>query len=245
VRPCSKVPDNLLHFLDSGRNPVEGPVRRLLARWPGLSEEQHDGPARWAVLVAAIAATSALTAALGVHKLIGALLVGLAWPVRDRGARDVATRLAEWAKSVLLPFFFEFGLHTDLTALHWGRSTVLTLVGLFLLVTVTKTVGSALCARLTGMPPRSACTVGVLLNTRGLTELVVIQTGYQAGIIGARMLGVLTLIALGTTATTSVLLRLLRRGPLMRQADAARGTGDAGSDPVRSLASHGVSHAER
>ncbi|MEU6970775.1 cation:proton antiporter [Kitasatospora aureofaciens] len=223
-----------------------GPVRRLLARRPGLGGEEQDGPARWAVLVAAIAATSTLTAALGVHQLIGALLVGLAWPVRDRGAREVATRLTEWAKSVLLPFFFfEFGLHTDLTALDWGGSTVMALLGLFLLATVSKTVGSALCAWLTGMSPRAACTVGVLLNTRGLTELVVIQTGYQAGIIGARMLGVLTLVALGTTATTSLLLRLLDRGPLARQEDAARGAEDAGSDPVRALAGHGASLAER
>ncbi|MEU7581657.1 cation:proton antiporter [Streptomyces sp. NPDC041068] len=185
-----------------------GPIRRLLACLPALNDGRSADIGTTTGLVAGIAATSALTAALGVHQLIGAMLVGLAWPVRGRPAGPVARRLGRSATSTLLPFFFfEFGLHTDLSTLRWDRRTVLVLLGLTCLATVTKVVGPAVAARLTGMSWRSACTLGVLLNARGLTELVVLQAGYQAGIIDERLLGILTLVALVTTAMTSVLLR--------------------------------------
>ncbi|ATL26067.1 cation:proton antiporter [Streptomyces formicae] len=185
-----------------------GPVRRLLRRLPALNDGRTADIGTTTGLVAGIAATSALTAALGVHQLIGAMLAGLVWPVRRRPADQVARRLARSAASTLLPFFFffEFGLHTDLSTLRWDGRTVLTLLGLTCLATVTKVVGPAVTARLTGMSWRSAYTLGVLLNARGLTELVVLQVGYQAGIIDERLLGILTLVALITTAMTSVLL---------------------------------------
>ncbi|MEV4441893.1 cation:proton antiporter [Streptomyces sp. NPDC049577] len=195
------------------------PVRRGLARRLADTANPADGmstPAVTALLVIAVTATSALTAAVGVHQLIGALLVGLAWPAGDgsRRAKAIADRLTGTAKTVLLPFFFfGFGLTTDLGALRWDSSTVLTFAGLLTLATAGKIAGPGLCAWLTGMEKRPALVLGVLLNARGLTELVVVQIGYQAGLIDAGMLGVLTLVALATTVMTGPLLRLLGHRP--------------------------------
>ncbi|KQV19260.1 hypothetical protein ASE03_00450 [Kitasatospora sp. Root187] len=181
-----------------------GPVKRLLARW---AERDHGSAATVAVLVVCVSAAATLTAAIGVHQLIGALLVGLAWPAAPVA---VTERLTGTAKGVLLPFFFfGFGLTVDLSALDWDGGTILVFLGLLTMATFGKIAGPGLCAWLTGMERRPALVVGVLLNARGLTELIVIQIGYGAGIIDARMLAILTLVALGTTVMTSPLLRLL------------------------------------
>ncbi|AYG78747.1 Na(+)/H(+)-K(+) antiporter GerN [Streptomyces hundungensis] len=192
-----------------------GPVKRLLARW---ASRKGGGADSGIVLVVGVASAAALTAVLGVHQLIGALLVGLVWPKNRTG--PVVEGLTGTAKTVLLPFFFfGFGLTADLSALTWDGTTVLVFLGLLALATVGKVAGPGLCAWLTGMPRRPALVLGVLLNARGLTELIVIQIGYDAGIIDARMLAILTLVALGTTIMTSPLLRLLK----------AAGTGERGA----------------
>lgn len=209
-----------------------GPVRGALRRWAAGSAREHSAAALTVLLVVAVTGASALTAALGIHQLIGALLVGLVWPGeltgrdgtegkdrnkdrnrdRDRAlsrGKDV-THLTATARSVLLPFFFfGFGLTVDLTGLRWDARTALALAGLLSLAVLGKLLGPGLVARLTGMAWKPAVTLGVLLNARGLTELVVVQIGYQAGIIDRRMLGILTLVALITTAMTTPLLRLL------------------------------------
>jgi Kef-type K+ transport system membrane component KefB len=195
---------------------ILGPLRMLLA---GLSaraaERGRTDPGRGTapsmlLLAAGIAAAATLTEAVGVDQIIGALLVGLAWPQDEARARDVADRLSGTAKAVLLPFFFfSLGLTVDLWSLRADLTDVTALVALLVLAVGSKIAGPALAARLTGMGRRPALAVGVLVNTRGLTELVIIEIGYQAGIIGQRMLTILTLVALAATMMTRPLLRLL------------------------------------
>ncbi|MCC2274646.1 cation:proton antiporter [Streptomyces sp. ET3-23] len=191
-----------------------GPLRKALARWAG-SQAEAEGRAPgdatiMLLLTVGIAATATLTVAVGVHQLIGALLVGLAWPAGNARAARVADRLSGTAQTVLLPFFFfGFGLTSDLSTLHFDRPAMLALGTLLALAVVTKVAGPALSARLTGMAWRPALALGALLNARGLTELVIIQIGYQAGIIDQRLLGILTIVALVTTMMTRPLLRLL------------------------------------
>ncbi|MFZ3475572.1 cation:proton antiporter [Streptomyces sp. 4.24] len=236
-----------------------GPVRGGLRRWARAGRDrEHPVAVLTVLLVVAVTAAAATTAALGVHQLIGALLVGLAWPVGaaaaacggggtsgrtdDTGgghADRAAERLASTARSVLLPFFFfGFGLSTDLTGLRWDARTASVLAVLLALAVLGKIAGPALCARLTGMAWRPALTVGVLLNARGLTELVVIQIGYQAGVIDRRLLGILTLVALATTAMTSPLLRLLDRPRLTKRARSGARSGGPPSPGSRSPCSN-------
>jgi Kef-type K+ transport system membrane component KefB len=184
-----------------------GPVRWLLTR---LAERSSEGsePVAVVLLVVAIVATSAVTAAVGLHHLIGALLVGLAWPTRGAPAA-LAAPLVCTATRVLLPFFFlGFGLTLDLGALALDASA-LAAGGILLAVAVgSKVVGPGIVARLTGMSWRESLALGTLLNTRGLTELVLLRIGFEAGVIDARLLRVLTVVALVTTVITGPLLRL-------------------------------------
>ncbi|MFF8290538.1 cation:proton antiporter [Streptomyces sp. NPDC016309] len=191
-----------------------GPLRRALARWAGSRSASGEGAGGDAVLMvllaAGIAATATLTTVIGIHQLIGALLVGLAWPTGNARAARVADRLSGTSKTVLLPFFFfGFGLNIDLGSLRFDRASVLALATLLFLAVATKVCGPALSAVLTGMRPKPALMLGVLLNARGLTELVILQIGYQAGIIDQRLLSILTIVALVTTIVTRPLLRLL------------------------------------
>ncbi|MCL7491271.1 cation:proton antiporter [Streptomyces sp. MCA2] len=190
-----------------------GPLRRLLVKWPTM-EKDKDGSTTMVLLVVLVTGTAALTASIGLHQLIGALLVGVAWPKGNRTAVVAAERLVSTAASVLLPFFFfGFGLTLDLGALRWGASSLVTLAGLLALAVLGKVLGPALVSRMTGMPWRPAFTLGVLLNARGLTELVVLQIGYQAGIIDRRLLAILTLVALITTAMTTPMLNMFGLKP--------------------------------
>jgi Kef-type K+ transport system membrane component KefB len=145
------------------------PVHLLLARWPGNGARDADSTAVAVLLVAAVTAAAALTAAIGVHQLIGARLVGLAWPRSNGKAAAAAERLTVTAKTVLRPFFFGFGLTIDLGALGWDKSVLVTLLVLLALATVGTIGGPFLCAWLTGMEWRPALALGFPLNARGST----------------------------------------------------------------------------
>ncbi|MGW2398729.1 cation:proton antiporter [Kitasatospora sp. NPDC001664] len=191
-----------------------GPLRRLATKVPDRTDWAKRAPSAAVLLVIAVGAVSTLTAMLGIHQLIGALLVGLVWPQGNRIAVAAAAPLASTAKTVLLPFFFlGFGLNVDLRSLHLDGGAGLVLLALLAVAIVGKLVGPGLCARLTGLPWRDSAVLGVLLNARGLTELVVIQIGYQAHIISQQMLGLLTIVALVTTVMTAPLLRAAGAGP--------------------------------
>lgn len=185
-----------------------GPLRVYGARWAARGVDAGVHAHRvLTVLVVCVAAAAAVTSALGVHQLIGALLVGAAWPANG-GAAGRATELAWTVQSVLMPFFFfGFGLTIDLTMLA-DPAHLPVLCALLLIAVASKVLGPGLCARLTGMGWRESFALGALLNARGLTELVVLQVGYQAGLIGDELFIVLTAVALLTTVMTAPLLRL-------------------------------------
>jgi Kef-type K+ transport system membrane component KefB len=189
-----------------------GPLRRAGAVWASRGAAGHvvhpTATGMLAVLAIAVTALAAVTSALGIHELIGALLVGIAWPAGHRPT-DTAESLATGARSLLLPFFFfTFGLTVDLSTLALDGPALLALSGLFVAAVLSKLTGPVLCARLTGLPWHESWALGVLLNTRGLTELVVLRIGYEAGLIGGDLLAVLTVVALLTTAMTGPLLAL-------------------------------------
>ncbi|MFJ2818329.1 cation:proton antiporter [Streptomyces sp. NPDC087294] len=221
-----------------------GPLRRLVAQWADRVPGVAGAPAITLFLVAAVGASSALTAALGIHQLIGALLVGLIWPREHRVAIAAVAPLASTAKTILLPFFFlGFGLTVDLRSLHLDGRAGIVLLSLLAAATAAKITGPSLAARLTGLPWRESFTVGVLLNARGLTELVVLQIGYEARLINEELLGLLTIVALATTLMTTPLLRLTGglpdrlQDPLPLPHDTTASVAEA---PVDAVAAKGV-----
>ncbi|MEV7505728.1 cation:proton antiporter [Streptomyces sp. NPDC093018] len=183
-------------------------VRPLLSRWldrpRGLFVPQLP--------VAIVLATSCAwaTSELGLHAVFGGFLAGLVMPRRG-GAPDAdVLRAMEGATDLLLPLFFVVtGLSLDIGALDPGS---VPLLGLLLLIAIVgKTVPGYLMSRLNRLGRRESATIAVLLNTRGLTELIALNVGLSAGIIHGRLFTLLVLVALVTTAMTSPLLTLLAR----------------------------------
>lgn len=162
-----------------------------------------------ALAVALIAAWCADRA--GVHVILGAFLAGAVMPRRPGWQREITERLDPVVSHLLLPVFFVItGLATHVEGLRtvavWGVVLLVILVA-----TAGKLGGTTLAARLTGEGWRDALTLGVLMNTRGLTELVVLTVGLELGVIDDTLFTVMVLMALVTTLAAPPGLRLVAR----------------------------------
>ena len=163
------------------------------------------------LLVAVVAACAGVTASLGLHPILGGFLAGLVWPGRHPAASAATARVAALTGPVLLPvYFLNFGIGLDLGVLRMDGRTIGTTVAVLGLAVVTKLAAPFRCRRVTGMPARESLTVGVLLNARGLTELVVLQVGRQQHIIDERLFAMLTVVTLVTTVLPAPVLSRLR-----------------------------------
>ncbi|NDL56869.1 cation:proton antiporter [Phytoactinopolyspora mesophila] len=176
-----------------------------------------DRPAMAGTLSALVASgvflSAYATSWIGVHAIFGAFAVGLAMP-RDggRGLEQAVGVPLEKVAALLLPvFFIVTGLSVDISALGWSGLLALTLV--IGLAIVGKFAGAAVPARLSGMNWRDSAALGTLMNTRGLTEIVVLNIGLQRGIIDSEMFTMMIAMALMTTAMAGPLLRWLRVTP--------------------------------
>ena len=149
-----------------------------------------------------------ITNALGIHPVFGAFLMGLILP---RKAAFVAQiRSVDQVNTILfLPLFFVYsGLRTQVGLIH---SPMLWLLCLFVLLVacIGKLTGGAVAARLMGEPWKEAFTLGVLMNTRGLVELIVLNIGLDLGVLSPTLFAMLVIMALITTMMASPLLPLL------------------------------------
>ncbi len=159
-----------------------------------------------AVVLAGLLTSALVTEAIGVHALFGAFVFGAIIPHDSPLARAILEKLTDFIVVLLLPTFFAFtGLRTKLGLLH-GVDTWLVCGLVTLAATVGKFGGSFIAAKATGLPTREAASLGALMNTRGLVELVVLNVGYDLGIVSETLFAMLVLMAIVTTfATTPVL----------------------------------------
>lgn len=186
---------------------VRPALRRL---WPPSSRPRAS--VATGVLLALVLALA--TERAGVHALFGAFLAGALVPRAGGVAADLAGRIEEVVTAALLPVFFaQAGLRASLALVD--GATLWVTWGLVMLVAVAgKLGGSALAARLGGLPWSEALGLGVLMNTRGLMELVVLGVGLDVGAISPALYSIMVLMALTTTVMTTPLLALLaRRAP--------------------------------
>ncbi len=150
------------------------------------------------------------TEVIGIHALFGAFCAGVVMPQGSRFRAIVSEKIHDVSTSILLPLFFAFsGLRTEVRLIsqpeHWA------LAGVVILAAVVGKVGAgALAARFTGLSWRDAASLGVLVNTRGLVELVVLNIGYDLGILSPTAFTIMVIMALATTLMTGPLLTLLR-----------------------------------
>jgi Kef-type K+ transport system membrane component KefB len=150
--------------------------------------------------------SAGVTEAIGIHALFGAFLFGACLPKQGGFAKALAEKLESVAVLLLMPLFFAYsGIRTQIGLVSGVEEWAITL-GFILVATLGKFGGSTIAARVTGIRWREASAIGVLMNTRGLMELIVLNVGLDLGVISPTIFTMLVIMALVTTiATTPVL----------------------------------------
>jgi Kef-type K+ transport system membrane component KefB len=183
------------------------PVRRLLRRLEGMYERQGGlSQDVLAILLLFVLASSWVTEWLGIHALFGAFLAGAVLPKHPKFVHALTEKLNDTAVVLLLPLFFAFtGLRTSIALVSGAEMWFYTL----LIITVAiagKFGGASLAARASGLPWREAGAIGILMNTRGLMELVLLNIGLDIGVLSPALFTMLVLMALVTTFMTAPVL---------------------------------------
>jgi len=133
---------------------------------------------------------------------------------------DLTGRIEDFTITLLLPLFFAFtGLRTQISLID-GPSAWLVCALVIAVAVVGKVGGSMLAARATAMPWRDATVIGVLLNTRGLMELVILNVGLDIGVISRELFAMMVLMALATTFMTTPLVAWLLPSPAVDRSEA-------------------------
>ena len=187
-------------------------VRPLATRYFGHDAKKHPQP-RMAVWVLVALLMSALTAEwIGIHAIFGAFLLGAIIPHDSDVARDFQHKLEDIVKILLLPAFFAYtGMRTEIGLISGWQAWAICGV-IILVATLGKFGGTLAAARFTGLNWRTSAALGILMNTRGLMELVVLNIGLEMGVISPALFAMMVIMALATTIATTPVLQLLTAG---------------------------------
>jgi Kef-type K+ transport system membrane component KefB len=186
---------------------------RLFAPLGRLAEREHASgqPLSSTVLVAALmlfTLSAWFADFIGLHAVFGGFLIGTAMP-RGVFAERLKALIEPFALVFLLPVFFTYsGLNTQLTMVN-SPSLLTIALGILVASIFAKFVACWAAARLSGQDHRSALGIGALMNARGLTELIILNIGLQAGIIGSALFSMLVLMAIVTTLMASPLFEIV------------------------------------
>ena len=167
-------------------------------------------PEMLAIVLIGILGSAWVTEEIGIHFIFGAFVFGVVMPRKGAAKlnHEVIDRLEQVSVLLLLPVFFVVtGLGVDVGAIDL---TGLGELGLILLVAISgKFVGAFAAARANRVPRRQATALGVLMNTRGLTELVILNLGRENEVLDDQMFTLMVIMAVVTTVMTSPLLHLV------------------------------------
>ena len=155
-----------------------------------------------------IVVSALITELIGIHLIFGAFFLGAIMPKNAGLVKELAEKTEDFVLIFLLPIFFAFsGLRTEIGLLN--RPELWLLCGAILAVAISgKYFGTYVAARVSGINKRDASALGWLMNTRGLTELIVLNIGLSLGVITPLLFTMLVIMALVTTFMTSPLLEL-------------------------------------
>ena len=155
-----------------------------------------------AIFFIILIASAYATEAIGIHALFGAFMAGAIMPENVKFRSIFIEKIEDVALVLLLPLFFVFtGLRTEIGLLN--DPYLWSITGLIILVAVTgKFIGSALAAKFVGQNWRDSLAIGALMNTRGLMELVVLNIGYDLGVLSPEIFAMMVIMALLTTFMT-------------------------------------------
>lgn len=186
-------------------SPLARRVLPSVERQPSLSRKSMA-----AILVAMLASATAAEA-IGIHGIFGAFIFGAIIPSTSRVASQLRHRIEDLVAVLFLPAFFAFtGMRTEI-GLIAGWNDWLLCGGIVLVACIGKFGGTAVAARLTGLCWRDSSALGVLMNTRGLVEIIVLNIGLDLHIISARLFTMLVIMAIVTTVMTTPILHLIAR----------------------------------
>ncbi len=204
-------------------------VRPVLARAAVAFDEAGRIPGTWITAIFAGVLLSAIaTEKIGIAVIFGAFVMGIVMPRHAGLSEDVTRRVEDFVLTLLLPLFFAYtGLRTNVALLGNGELIAITAL-LCAIAILGKYGGTLLAARAIRLPWRESAVLGALMNTRGLTELIVLNLALSTGAISSALFTALVLMALVTT---------FMAGPLMRVLDPHN---DFGEKPEEELAASSV-----
>ena len=164
-----------------------------------------------ALILLILIISSTLTEIIGIHALFGAFMAGVVMPPSIGFRKVMMEKVEDIALVFFLPLFFAFtGLRTEIGLINspalWGVCLLLITVAV-----AGKLGGCAVAARLVGESWKDSFTIGTLMNTRGLMELVALNIGYEMGVLPPSIFVILVIMALVTTFMTTPLLHLVER----------------------------------
>lgn len=178
-------------------------VRPFLARIGNIynSKESLTKPIV-AIFLLTLIVSAGVTEVIGIHALFGAFMAGAIMPDNVKFRNLFIEKVEDVALVILLPLFFVFtGLRTQVGLLNDPELWKIT--GLIILIAVAgKFLGSALAAKFVGQTWKDSLSLGILMNTRGLMELVVLNIGYDLGVLNPEIFSMMVLMALVTTFMT-------------------------------------------
>lgn len=187
-------------------------VRPFMSRLGAVHAERGTlGKPVMALVFLVLIASAYATEVIGIHALFGAFLAGAIMPTNLDFRKALVERTEDVSVVLLLPLFFVFtGLRTRIGLLNepglWAICALVIAVAV-----IGKFGGSAIAARFTGHSWKDSMSIGALMNTRGLMELVVLNIGYDLGILSPTIFAMLVLMALVTTFMTGPALTLIER----------------------------------
>jgi Kef-type K+ transport system membrane component KefB len=163
-----------------------------------------------AVIFAVLVFSALMTEIIGIHALFGAFLAGVIIPQNEAFRHVVINKIEDLTVVLLLPLFFVFtGLRTQIGLLNTPE--LWQTCGLIILFAVLgKFIGSAVPARISGQTWYDSLALGALMNTRGLMELIVLNIGFDLGILSPEVFAMMVLMALATTFMTGPALNVLQ-----------------------------------
>ena len=159
-----------------------------------------------AIILLVVLASGWITETLGVHALFGAFLAGVVMPRHSELSQELSQKFEALIVVLLLPIYFALtGLRSSIFLIA-GANMWFYCAAIITLAVAGKLGGSMFSARLNGMSWRESAAVGILMNTRGLVELVILNIGLDLGILSPALFSIMVMMALVTTLMTTPLL---------------------------------------
>ncbi|MBQ0116483.1 MAG: cation:proton antiporter [Flavobacterium sp.] len=187
-------------------------VRPFLKRVGDLSTTKNSlTKSEVAIFFITLMISAYCTEIIGIHALFGAFMCGAIMPDNSRFRHLIIDKVEDLSITLFLPLFFVYtGLRTQIGLINDAYLWKIT--GFIILVAVVgKFVGSALAARFIGQNWRDSLTIGALMNTRGLMELVVLNIGFDLGVLTPEVFAMMVIMALVTTFMTGPAIDLINR----------------------------------